>query len=682
MTIKTLLSVPKYFILFAFLVFGTRSLNAQDLVEQEVESAIVNGFYKNKAGLQKNVEFFQRLDQRLQQQNKITGLLDNIQDLQINQIQDYSTSIEAKKELLAEEHLDEILTKRLEYHLELDPLLYIQTLENEGVYNRVSAIFNDLARYSFLIAAGNLLAIGNSAIDVLFTLWSFPKMTIHQKKILVLLEEHLKKKDPERRHTELWQELEDLQEKRKALYFDRELAELEELIHEENWEVAESLIAYLKKNYPGQKILQEVDPLEQNLLQQERLRKRALFVESGKDQGTPAQEKMIEDIFVAFSRQEWNQASQLWLQGSPLFHQTPLEDEWWYLRSILIEKQQGRTEAIAFLEENPYPEQNMGKYVTQQLLQVDYHRKYAIAQAKSNYRWDTTKYIFTGTLSSTGTLKAVSKRILSQGVEAGTSLGIFYGLGVLLRSIRVLFSNPVSTEGIIDAYLRALEEQEKEEMRLALVDLYEDLEEYEKALFHLKKTPHAKASDIEDLQESIQEKWFELAEQINEPEVQEKILKRLLEQYPSSSLEPQVQEKLQQVLVEKEKEYHFSWDTCARFPELLEWLDLSPELVDGRLANGELGEKGAYLLKSGELMVYLENEQKRRIPLSSPALYELRSKLEQWKFQETLKEQIYHISPYGYFPLEIYGSVGAQGVLVYPRFKQKYYANPDRKLFE
>lgn len=669
--------------LFLLLAGGSILLSQSTFeVEKEVESAIVNGFHRNKPALKKNLEFFERLDQRLSKNGKISGLRDNIRDLEINLISDYAEVIQAKKDLLDDETLDPILQKRLEYHLELDPLLYIQTLEGEGIYNKVAALFNDVSQYAFLLASGNLVAVGNTVVDVFFTLLTFPRMTVHQRKILVLLEEHLKKRDPDFKETDQRAKLKNLQERRQQVVIDEDLEELEKLRDGQYWKALESLVLYLKKTSTAPKIRASVELTEEELSRKMRQQKRSLFVEKKPDNLSLEQEQTIQQLLTFMYAKKWENASDLLNRAQAQFQESEFADELWYLQSVLIEKKQGRSNSIRFLKENPYPESNMGKQAQVLLKQIEYHREFAIDQARSEHTWDTVRYVFTGDIQGTTAFKILSKRLLAQSADAGASLGIFYFASVVLRSIRLGFSNPISNQGIIDAYLKALEYEEDEEMRQILVDLYEDQEEYEKALFHLLKTPNPEMEKKQELQEMIHEKWFELAENLPDPDAQEKILQKILKQQPTPEMEQQVQQKLEEVRLLQEKEYHFSWKILANFPELLDWLNLSQELVDDNERNGEVAEQGIYLLKSGELLLFLEGEHQRRISLSPEALHELKAKLQQWKFQETLKEQTYHVSPYGYFPLELYGAVGSQGVLVYPRLKQKFYANPDQKLYK
>ncbi|MEK7485644.1 MAG: hypothetical protein AABZ60_15075 [Planctomycetota bacterium] len=670
---------------FSILALGFISLNwaQSDMeVEKEVESAIVNGFHKDPRALQKNLDFFKRLDQHLSKTGKKSGLIDNIRDLQINLISDYSEAIQAKKELLNEDDIDPILQKRLEYHLELDPLLYIQTLEGEGFYNKIAALFNDVSQYAFLLASGNFFAVGNTAIDVFFTLLTFPQLTIHQRKILVLLEDHLKKQDPEFKETNQRNKLRQLQSRRQTLILQEDLDELEKLRDGQYWKAFESLLIYMKKTYSELEVQTVLSASEKDLLNKERQQKRSLFVETKQESISPEQEEVIEQLLEWMYSKKWEKASQYILQSQPLFQGSVLEDELWYLQSVLIEKQQGRVASIQFLQKNPYPESNMGKQAHSLLKQIEYHREFAIDQARSQHTWDTLHYVFTGQIEGRSAFKILSKRILSQGADAGASLGIFYAASILLRSIRLCFSNPISTQGIIDAYLKALEYEEDEEMRQVLIGLYESQEEYEKALYHLLKTTSPDPEKRKELEQEIQEKWLDLVEKLPDPEVQEKILQKILLQKPDLETEQKTRKKLEEVQLLQNKEYQFSWKILATFPELMGWLNLSPELVDNEGANGELDEQGVYLLKSGELLLFLEGNYQRRVLLSLEAQHELKAQLQQWKFKDTLKEQTYHLSPYGYFPLELYGSVGSQGVLVYPRLKQKFYANPDQKLYK
>ena len=122
-----------------------------------------------------------------------TGLLDNAMDLQ-NTLEPARAYLELAEQLLAEGDPDPVLRRRLEHHLETQPLNLAARRLKEDRTRKVGAVFNRMvAPVSHFFLGGVFPAIetGRAAIASLLVMHSFPEATTQERQALRAYQEYL-----------------------------------------------------------------------------------------------------------------------------------------------------------------------------------------------------------------------------------------------------------------------------------------------------------------------------------------------------------------------------------------------------------------------------------------------------------------------------------------------------------
>jgi hypothetical protein len=278
----------------------------------------------------------------------------------------------------------------------------------------------------------------------------------------------------------------------------------------------------------------------------------------------------------------------------------------------------------------------------------------------------------------------------AQGVSAAQSLGIFNVIGVLTRAWQAWRKDPVSNQSIIDRGEEVLAREpgspEVPAVHRRLADAYERAGAYGRAIMHLRALPDPDTKRITKLEEKLADDLLAQAERGGGNPV---LLQGIVRHFGTTDAAEKARTRL--AALPAAGALTLGRDVLRANPALLapSALDLDPQLLDGDRENGEIAE-GGITLADGELRVELErpgetethDDVRRLTPeayargraAAEDALYARlltadRRDPETGRFER-------------YIPFYLQGTLGGDGVAVYPGVKMRRYTSPERALYE
>ncbi len=313
----------------------------------------------------------------------------------------------------------------------------------------------------------------------------------------------------------------------------------------------------------------------------------------------------------------------------------------------------------------------------------------AIRAAERRHGREVIRYVVLGGTSGRTALYTAAQ-LGASGAQAAQSLGIVNLLGVATRAWQAWRKDPASNQEIIDRgeefLARAPDDPEASDVHQRLSAAYERAGNYERALMHQNATGAADPKRTAKLEGKLAKKLLEDAKQSPAAPL---LLAAIADNFKGTDAGKDARK-----LLDKNPPVDgiaLDRDLLRDHPALLgpTALDLEPGLLDGDLANGELGERGVWL---GERQLRLfvkragaDADVEETRPLSDAGAARARAAAQDILYTKrlTAEERAPDVGRFErYLPVYLAGSIGESGLTVSPGIKTRPYRSPDRQLYE
>ena len=334
---------------------------------------------------------------------------------------------------------------------------------------------------------------------------------------------------------------------------------------------------------------------------------------------------------------------------------------------------------------------SVGRHVANLLASPDFNRLAAIDEAERRHRRETLRYVFLGGRLDGRTAVYSAAQLGATGVQAAESIGMFNVIGVLTRGWQAWRHDPVSNQGIIDRGEELLAREpnspEAANVHARLADAYERAGNYGRALMHYQATPGPNPKRVAALEDKLADRMLEDAGRTGPGD--RTLLEAIVRHLGETKAADKARKRLRDL--PGTGETVLARDVLEANPALLgpEGLDLDPRLLDGDRANGELADAGV-TLAAGEMRLTLYNapgpgQHVETRPVSSEVFARARAAAEEALYARllTADRRDADTGRYErYIPFFVQGSLGDDGVAVYPGVKMRRDRSEDRELYE
>jgi len=314
----------------------------------------------------------------------------------------------------------------------------------------------------------------------------------------------------------------------------------------------------------------------------------------------------------------------------------------------------------------------------------------AMSSAERRHSRDVAEYVLVGGGLDGRTVLYTATQLGAQGVAAAESFGIFNVIGMVTRAWTAWRRDPASNQAIIDQGEQYLagdpDPKEASDVHERLSVAYERAGMYDRALLHYHATDKPELSRIEKLESKIADQLLENARKANgEPA----LLAAIVQHYPTTDAAEKARTALK--AMPRSGEVPLSRDVLLAHPGLLgpTALDLSPALLDDKLANGELAD-GGVTVGPQSLTLKLKNpdggdDRTETRPITVEVYARARAAAEDALYASALSADP-NAGEVGrfekYIPFFIAGSVEENGVSVAPVLKLRRDTSEDRPLYQ
>lgn len=662
-------------------------------IEQHVCRAISFAYLNKSEDLEKEYLFFKGMDNFMNEQGHApTGLSDNLLDLMLSGIRDRDEFMEAQRTILSEEP-DAELRRRVNFRL-TDKVSSANSLLATDRYNRFVFIFNTFVRPLSLLAVGYFPALIDSGVATLLNFSKLTELSVEEKKALVLYTQFLDQYPQSDKAELLRHRATVLDQKRITSCYERELALAEEQIAKGNfWQAQQyfkNALAYCPGAGTASEGLTRARELES---QRNRLKGNTLEPADKTRELTPveAEADYLSILYAAVA----GDPDAMIREAEALINRhpkSPYVPHALYAVAVAHDMEGDHEEAMELMRRiaAKYPASHIGRHTRAYLADPEYNLHLAFQRSKMQHGKQTTKYIALGPDFAKSNVTLGTSRVITQGLEAFQSLGTFNVIALVLRGVNSFIKNPVSEQEIIDSglnYLRRYPDSPAApEVHLRLAGAYAKKQNLSKAVYHYAASGRVSRRTLEKLREKAAQQYLDFANATENPQEKLRCYETILDDYPRSTAAAKALEAL--AALEKAKAPLFTLDkaTLAENPIVfkLTALHLGPQLLDGNLENGELDSKGLYSPRRGKItLVFKEHRGVREetIDIDYPTYKGLMAFAEEISYRKSVSERAGK-QVASKFPVELRGTVGDDGVFVYPRLKIKEYQEKDLYLYK
>lgn len=660
-------------------------------IERHVERAIAFAYLRDAEALEKEYVFFKGMDDFLESRGApTTGLSDNVLDLSVSTIGDPDEFIRAQRGLLGESP-DPELRGRIEHRLD-DEARSADALLLTDRYNRVAFVFNTFVRPLSLLAVGYFPAMIDAGMATLLNTSKLTELSVEEKKALVLYRRFLDKYPDSDKAEILRRRVTRLDRKRLAAALSRELAlAQEELSKGSYWQSQQhfkNALAYAPGDAAATKGLARARELEAEL---HALRRRTLEPADKVGALRPGDD---ERVYARVLYAAAGGVPELMILEAEKFlarhPQSPYAPSARYTIAVAHDMKGAHDTAISLMRDLADHERatHIGRRAAAYLADEEYNPQQAFERSRARHTKDTAKYVALGDEFVKSNVILGTSRFITQGLQALGSLGTFNMLGLGIRGASSVLRAPVSEGEIIDrgvAFLRRYPDSpDAPDVHLTLARAYARRQNMAKAVHHYAESGKVSEKRLAKLREKAATQYLEFAEATDSAEEKIRCYETILDEYPGTTAAPKALERL--TVIEKRQEPLFSLDkkTLGENPIVfsLTALHLGPHLLDGDPENGELAPKGLVSTQRGKITLVLldgEGEREQTVDLDYPTYRRLMAFAEEAEYRNGLLGKGGYVG--GKVPIELRGTVGDDGVYVYPRLKIREYQEKDLYLY-
>lgn len=661
-------------------------------IEQHVERAIAFAYLRDSEALEKEYLFFKGMDAYMKSRKApTTGLSDNILDLMVSTIGDRDEFIKAQRGIL-KEGPDPGLRERVVRRLD-DEARSADSLLIADRYNRFAFIFNTFVRPLSLVAVGYFPALIDAGVATLLNVDKLTELSVEEKKALVLYRRFLDKYPDSDKAELLQRKVTSLDRKRLSTLLAREteLARAE-LAKGNYWQAQQhfkNALAYAPGDAAAEKGLAQARELEAelNALKERTLRPapRAGAAADGED--ARAYDRLLYAAAAGSPELVIFEAEEL-LLAHP---QSPFAPSARYAIAVAHDMKGAHDKAHSLMKElaSRYGRTHIGRRAAAYLADPEYNPRYAFEQSKKQHMEDTAKYVALGNEFVKSNVILGTSRVIMQGLQAVQSLATFNFMALGIRGASSILQAPVSEQEIIDngvAFLRRYPDSPAApDVHLTIAKAYARKQNLAKAVYHYSKSGKVTEKQIAKMREKAAGQQLDFAEATESAEEKIRCYENVLDEYPGTAAAPKALERI--ALLEKTKEPIFSIDkqTLAENPVVfsLTALHLGPHLLDGDQENDELSPKGIVSTQRGKItLIYADGkgEREETVDIDYPTYKRLMAFAEEAAYRKLVEKGGAYAG--GKVPIELRGTVGDDGVYVYPRLKIREYQEKDLYLYK
>jgi len=321
------------------------------------------------------------------------------------------------------------------------------------------------------------------------------------------------------------------------------------------------------------------------------------------------------------------------------------------------------------------------------LASPDFNRLDALDDAERRHSRAQVRYVLLGQPDGRSALYAAANAG-TNATGAAQSFGIVNVIGLLTRAWQTWRKDPTSNQAIIDRgeelLAREPDSPDAPAVHARLADAYERAQMYGRALMHLHATPNPSEKRLAKLQDKLADQLLDEAKRRDNDPV---LLSTIVTHFSTTK----AADKARGLLKDRPDAgtTKVTRDVLRAHPELLatDALGLDPRLLDGDRGNGELAEAGV-TLADGTVRVSLESPDGDHVEthtLTPEAFARAQSAVQEALYTDlvTAEKRDPETGRYErYVPVFLQGSLGADGVSVYPGIKMRRYNSPDSSLYE
>jgi len=379
--------------------------------------------------------------------------------------------------------------------------------------------------------------------------------------------------------------------------------------------------------------------------------------------------------------------------ASRVLADTPLADEVEDVHSVLFEWAGNRRKALEaqYYLALRFPEEGAGRFALVRLSDQRYNPRVRFDQELSRYRRRQAHYVFTGERTTRQNVELLSE-IAAPPVPQVGALGVLLVTDALLRSLFVSFGNPVSPEDVLAAGEQLLADprhgltpDEETDVRITVGRLYQKLRRYDEAV-KAYRSAHVLSPRLDKrLAERAADEQLRRILEMEDVRGKVLLFERLAATYPKTDAATRAREHLERLRIEARVDFEISYEWLAEDP--VHWMKLGVhipyEFMDGARGNGELNERGLVFWRdfpTSATYVCLDGK-KGHVNLTPQRRAILRAAAEMWVDEKAALEESEIAQAGRRVPFEVRGSVGAEGLIVFPTLRQAPLAEEDKEMF-
>jgi TolA-binding protein len=662
-------------------------------IEIHISRAAAAAYLNDYESLEDEYIFFKGMDGFLRtKEQPCTGLSDNILDLAISNIRNQDDFINAQRGLLSETP-DKKLREKVKFRIK-DEAEQADSLLVTDIYNRFTFIFNTFVRPLSLLALGYFPAVIDAGVATLLNVDRLTDLSVEEKKALVLYNQFMEKYPDSDKAEVLRRRITMLDRKRISKYYKREMTRAQTDVRNGNfWQAQQcykNALAYRPDSSKASEGLERARELE---FRRNRLKKKSLEP-AAKDRvySDTAENRDYQDILYAAASSSPEMMIYEAEDFLSKYPESALSPYALYTIASALDMKGAHEKAKDIMREIAQKDRGLhiGNRSAAYLNDKEYNLYRAFQDSCRKRGVQTTQYVFLGQEFAKSNIILGTSRIITQGLSALQSLGTFNIVAIAIRGASTLLGSPVSYEEVIDAGLRYLrrypDSAAAPEVHLVIGRAYAKRKNLSKAVYHYTASGRVSEEKLDTLREKAAKQYLDFAAATESKEEKIHCYEMILEEFPRTRSAVKALEQL--ALLERRRKPLFQIDkkSIGESPILFELteLNLSPHLLDGNPENGEVASRGLYSTERGTITIVYQDsggEREETVQIDYPLFKRLVAFADEIHYRKELAQKEKK-NLAGRFPLALRGTVGGDGVYVYPRLKVKPYRGEDLYLYK